>query len=125
MTEAQSRLPALYGENLCLAWALNSLDYYLRVCKKFQVFSDHQALCSLYNKAQLDDLNDEVEILCRQTLKYCFEVLYVPGKDNILADFLSRNPRWSPKGLIIYTEEGRRMSVSSLTAPVDDDIRRR
>jgi len=68
-TEAQSRLPALYRENLCLAWALNSLDYYLRGSKKFQVFSDHQALCSLYNKAQLYDLSDEIEILCRQTLK--------------------------------------------------------
>ena len=35
ITEAQYRLPALYGENLCLSWALNNLDYYLRGCKKF------------------------------------------------------------------------------------------
>ena len=47
ITEAQSKLPALYGENLCLSWALNSLDFYLRGCKKFKVYTDHQALCSL------------------------------------------------------------------------------
>ena len=80
ITEAQSRLPALYGENLCLSWALNSLDFYLRGCKKFKVYTDHQALCSLYNKAQLDEISDEVEILARQTLRYCFEEVYVPGK---------------------------------------------
>ena len=113
ITEIQSRLPALYWEKLCLSWALNSLDYYLRGCKKFQVYSDHQALCSLYNKAQIDNLSDKVEILSRQTLKYCFKFAYVPGKDNIMADFLSKNPRWSPEGPIIYTEDEHSFSHST------------
>lgn len=95
ITEAQSNYPAIYGENMALSWGVTSCDYYLRGCDQFKVNTDHQALQGIYNTKEIDSMSEEVEALVSTTMRYNFKVVYVPGKCNEVADFLSRHPRWS------------------------------
>ena len=58
------------------------------------VRTDQQALASIYNKKQLDELSEEVSDIIIATGKFTFDVEYFPGKNNVIADFLSRHPLW-------------------------------
>ena len=56
--------------------------------------TDQKALQHIYNSKHLDDISDEISDIVVLTYRYNFSVEYVAGKDNELADYLSRNPRW-------------------------------
>ena len=58
------------------------------------VRTDQQALASIYNKKQFDELSEEVSDIIIATGKYSFDVEYFPDKNNVIADFLSRHPLW-------------------------------
>ena len=48
----------------------------------------------IYNSKPLDDISDEISDIVVSTYRYNFDVQYIQGKDNELADYLSRNPVW-------------------------------
>lgn len=63
-----------------------------------------QALQVIYNTSrsrELSDFPEELQNLGEATMKYNFKVRYILGKSNILADFLSHHPRWSPTQPIV------------------------
>ena len=53
-----------------------------------------KALQHIYNSKPLDDISDKISDIVMSTYRYNFTVDYVAGKDNELADYLSRNPMW-------------------------------
>ena len=74
-------------ECLAIVWALQKLARYL-LGRSFIIQSDHQPLRHLNNSKAVNPR------LCRWALvlqQFDFAIAYVPGKDNVLADFLSRN----------------------------------
>ena len=56
--------------------------------------TDQKALQHIYNSKPLDDISDKISDIVVSTYRYNFDVQYVAGKDNELADYLSRNPVW-------------------------------
>ena len=46
----------------------------------------------MYNSKPLDDISDEISDIVDSTYRYNFAVQYIKGKDNELADYLSRYP---------------------------------
>ena len=63
---------------------------YLLLQKKFHVHTDHKNLQQLFNKAK----DFRAGKLCRWAVRlqdFHFECEYVPGKDNVFADYLSRD----------------------------------
>ena len=56
--------------------------------------TNQKALEHIYNSKPLDDISDEISDIVVSTYRYNFDVQYVAGKDNELADYLSRNPVW-------------------------------
>ena len=56
--------------------------------------TDHKSLKSIYNNEPLDDISDEISDIVVSTYRYNFTVEYVHGKDNKLADYLSRYTLW-------------------------------
>ena len=56
--------------------------------------TNQKALQHIYNSKPLDDISDKISDIVVSTYRYNFTVEYVAGKDNELADYLSRNPMW-------------------------------
>ena len=90
LSEKQKRLPAIYGENLAIIVALEKCRYWLCVCPHFYIHTDHKGLESIYNNKPLDEISDEISDIVVSTYHYNFTVKYIKGKDNELADHLSR-----------------------------------
>ena len=92
LSEKQKRLPAIYGENLGIVVALEKCRYWLRGCPHFWIYTDHRSLESIYNSKPIDKISDKISDIAVSTYRYNFIVRYISGKDNNLANFLSRNP---------------------------------
>ena len=56
--------------------------------------TDQKVLQHIHNCKPLDDISDKISDIVVSTYRYIFDVQYVAGKDNELADYLSRNPVW-------------------------------
>lgn len=69
------------------------LAIYRLIGKKFTVFSDHKPLEKIHLKAKTDE---ELGNLTQYLSQYNFEIKYSPGKNNLKADFLSRNTVLEP-----------------------------
>ena len=55
--------------------------------REFQVFTDHQPLCSLMT---FDHLNSRLKRMSAKLQPWMVSFVYLPGKENMFADALSR-----------------------------------
>jgi len=88
LTSAQSKKKAIYLEALAIKEAIKFWQYWL-IGRSFEVYSDHKPLKDLNIKARPDE---ELGDLTYYMSQFDFKVMYNPGKFNIEADCLSRNP---------------------------------
>lgn len=88
LTESQKTKRAIYIEGLAIKEAILYWQYYL-VGQKFTVFTDHKPL----EKFNIKKSNDpELRQILNYLSQFDFEIIYNPGKNNLEADCLSRNP---------------------------------
>jgi hypothetical protein len=92
LSDTQKRKKAVYLECLAIKEAVKYWQHWL-MGKKFTVFSDHKPLEKMNIKARTDE---ELEDLTYYLSQFNFEVVYSPGKYNLEADCLSRNPVLEP-----------------------------
>lgn len=88
LNDSQKRKKAIYLECLAIKEAVKYWQHWL-IGKQFKVFTDHKPLEKLNIKARTDE---ELGDLTYYLSQFNFEVIYSPGKDNLEADSLSRNP---------------------------------
>lgn len=98
LNDTQKKKKAIYLECLAIKEAIKYWQHWL-IGKKFKVFTDHKPLEKMNIKARTDE---ELGDLTYYLSQYNFEVIYSPGKYNIEADSLSRNPVLEPEE---YQEE--------------------
>lgn len=76
-------------EMLAIVWALDNLRSYLYGAKRIRILTDHQpltfALGNRNHNAKLKRWKARIE-------EYNYELIYTPGKSNVVADALSRLP---------------------------------
>lgn len=92
LNEAQKKKKPTYLECLAIKEAIRYWQYWL-IGKHFKVITDHKPLEDLNIKSRPDE---ELGDLAYYLSQYDFEVKYSPGKDNVEADCLSRNPVLEP-----------------------------
>lgn len=91
LTSAETRYAQIEKEALALTWAAERFDEYLRGLDA--VFeNDHKPLVPLLGTYSIDVLPPRVQRFRMRLMRYRFKMVYVPGKQLITADGLSRAP---------------------------------
>ncbi len=73
-------------ELLAIVWATKQLRPYL-FGRYFEIYTDHRPLIYLFSQA---DPSSRLNKFRMSLLEYNFDIIYVKGKDNVVADALSR-----------------------------------
>ena len=109
-----------------MVWAILRCQYWLRGIGHFTVFTDQIALHHLYSGTrELADFPEEIRNLAEATLRYSFNMEYVKGANNVLADYFSRNPRFGYGQPVAEDLNGRPTPVEALVRQVHAKIERR
>ena len=112
LTDCETRYSATELELLGLTYALKDCNFYLLFGPKFTVYTDHSALVGLFKKQLGEIENTRLQRLREKVLHYDFEVIWLPGKNNVIADVLSRNPVFKPTPE--EDEESRALQIANV-----------
>ena len=93
LNDKEKQYAQIEKEALALVWACERFDCYLLGREDpLVVETDHKPLVTILNKQTLDQCSPRIQRLKMRMMKFHFEVVYVPGKQLVVADMLSRQP---------------------------------
>ncbi len=126
MNETEVKYAQVDKELLALVWAMERLDP-LIYGQRIQVRTDHKPLLGLLKKP-MAHMSPWQQRLVSGTVRYDFELLYVPGRQLIMADALSRSasaPGPICKCMMLGTDLTREQAFVSMidAADVPGDVR--
>jgi hypothetical protein len=96
LTGAQANYAVIELEALAVQWALDKCRFFLLGCEKFAIKTDHKPLVGVFAKAIPNIDNPRLLRVREKTSAYSFSMSWVEGKDNVIADALSRRPVFPP-----------------------------
>ena len=88
LTLAEKNYQNLEQECMAAIWGMEKFHFYL-YGKEFLLQSDQKPLTSIFNK-HLVDVSPRVQRIAMHSWPYTFKTEWIPGKDNAIADRLSR-----------------------------------
>ena len=95
LTDAESRYPGIELECLGITWACEKMNMYV-MGLPFVIETDHKPLVPLLTTKQVDSLSPRLQRYRMRMQRYTYEVRHIAGKDNLLADILSRTATRKP-----------------------------
>jgi len=97
LTDTQRRYATIELECMAIWWAVNKCDFYLRGLPNFHILTDHRPLEGIFLKPINDIPNPRLQRYRERLTPYSFTVKWVPGKNHVIADTLSRAPLHAPE----------------------------
>ena len=129
LTETEQRYAVIEKEALAATWACEKFtDYVLGL--HFQVETDHKPLVALLNSKELAKMPPRLQRFRLRMMRFDARTVYIPGKQQLTADTLSRAPVMMPgKGeaaLVDEVETFASATTSNLPATNErlDEIRK-
>ncbi len=89
MTDAEIKWAQIDKELLAITWSLERLDNFV-YGRKIRVRTDHKPLLGLIKKP-MACMSTRQQRLVARLLRYDFELEFIPGKELVVPDFLSRS----------------------------------
>ena len=92
VSPAEKNYSTLELELTAIVWAVYKCDFFLKGISKFEVVTDHHPLVGIFAKA-LSQIDNARITRLREKISDCpSEIRWMAGKDNVIADALSRAP---------------------------------
>ena len=91
LTETEEKYHPLELECLAVIFACSKFDQYIYGKKNLQIYSDHRPLESIFRK-EMEKSPLRLQKMLLSLQRYGFDLEYKPGKEQIVADMLSRAP---------------------------------
>ena len=91
LSEAERRYSNIEREGLAIVWACQRLQNFL-LGKKFKIETDHKPLLFIFGSecALKTEVSQRLMKFALKMMKYDYEIHYIEGKTNVIADTLSR-----------------------------------
>ena len=103
-----------------MTYALEKCWMFVLGCPSLIVTVDHEPLVRLLGNRDLHEIaNPRLLRLKEKTLQYSYSIKYLPGKNNVAADALSRHPQSEPDTPGSLIDAITEASVTGILASVD------
>ena len=120
LTDTESRYAMIELELLAVVWALKKCRVFL-IGRSFELIIDHRPLVPILNSYALNQVeNPRLLRLLMKTRRFVFHTSWKKGKDNKVADALSRAPVSKPESDELHGEMGK--SVMRIATMCDEQI---
>ena len=90
LTETERRYATIEQEALAIVWACEKFRNYV-IGLTVRIQTDHKPLIPLLNDISLDKLPVRVQRFRMRLMRFTYKVEHISGKDNVIADALSRS----------------------------------
>ena len=92
LTSYECNYTTIELEALAMAWACEKCDFFLWGCPNFTIVTDHRPLLGICDKPLANISNPQILRFRECLLAFQFDVMWLCGKANAIADALSWNP---------------------------------
>ena len=100
ITKTEANYSVIELELLGIVYAILRCKMFLLGLGQFEVLTDHRPLIPVLNKQQLDEVaNPRLRRLKTKIMAFNYHAAWVKGRDNLISDYLSRNPVVKPVDL--------------------------
>jgi hypothetical protein len=95
LSETETRYAVIEREALGIVWACQKF-YDFIFGKDFLILTDYKPLVAILGQKNLSEMTNRLQRLRLKLLPYSFNVEYIPGRDHLIPDWLSRCPSEAP-----------------------------
>lgn len=114
MSDTEKRYSQIEKEALALTWACEKFKDYI-IGKRIYLETDHKPLISIFMKKFLEEMTPRLQRFKIRMMRYSYEVVYIPGKELVIPDTLSRCPLEDSKDLNYELENELSAYVNLIT----------
>ena len=120
LTPTEQRYAQIEKENLAVVNACEKFDKYLVSLPEFRVITDHKPLIPLINQKDLVVSPIRCQRMLMRLMRYNVKAEYMPGKDSVVADTLSRSPLTDTESDTLEQDVDNHVDAVRISWPASD-----